>query len=75
MKVSKPTVVSEDNMSVVINSTNPGSTLQHKSMALSCHVVREHCYGDVVEARKIDSDKNMSDALKKDLIPRDSTIS
>ena len=37
MKVKKPTIIYEDNMSVVINCTNPGSTLQHKSMALSYH--------------------------------------
>ena len=67
MRVSTPTVVYEDNMSLVINITNPGSTLQHKSMTLSHHFVRERCYGDVVEVRKIASDKNFSDALTKGL--------
>ena len=67
MKVTKPAILYEDNMSVVINSTNPGSTLQHKSMALSYHFVREHCYGDVVEVRKIASENNTSDALTKGL--------
>ena len=53
MKVARQNIAHEDNMSVVIKSNNPGSTLQHKSMSLSCHFVREHCYVDVIEVRKI----------------------
>ena len=67
MKVTKPAITHEDNMSVVINITNPGSILQHKSIALSYHFVREHCYGDVVVVRKIASEDNVSDALTKGL--------
>ena len=67
MKLTKPIVAHEDNMSVVINSTNPGSTLQHESTSLSYHFIRERCYGNVVEVRKIASDKNTSDALTKGL--------
>ena len=67
MHVTKPTVMCEDNMSVVVNRENPGSKLSHKSMALSCHFVREHSYVDVVEIRKIGSNENISDTLTKRL--------
>ena len=40
IKVSKPTAVFVDNMSVVLNATNPGSTLNKKSVALSYHFFR-----------------------------------
>ena len=67
MKITKPTAMCEDNVSVVMNCTNPGSKLSHKSMDLSYHFVREHAYGDVVEIRKIGTNKNTSDALTKGL--------
>ena len=67
MKITKPTVIYEDNMSVVMNYTIPGSKLSYKSMALSYHFVREHAYGDVVEIRKIGTNKNISDAITKGL--------
>ena len=35
MRITKPTIVYEDNVAVVMNSTEPGSVLQHKSVALS----------------------------------------
>ena len=65
--MTKPTIICEDNMSVVLSSSNPRSTLQHKSMALSCHYVREHVSGEVVEIRKVGSDQNLSDTLTKGL--------
>ena len=69
MKVAKSTMTHEDIMSVVANCANAGSTLQHKSMVLSYHFVREHFYGDVVEIRKIGTNDNISDALTKGLDP------
>ena len=67
MKVTRPTITHEDNMSVVMNCTNPGSKLSHKSMALSHHFVREHSYGEVVEIRKVASNDNTSDVMTKGL--------
>jgi Reverse transcriptase (RNA-dependent DNA polymerase) len=42
IKVAKPTPIFVDNMGVVLNASNPGSTLNKKSVALSYHFVREH---------------------------------
>ena len=67
MKMTKPTVIFEDNMAVVLNSSNPGSTLQHKSIALSYHFCREHVSGGVVKVRHIRTDINLSDAMTKAL--------
>ena len=67
MFITKPTIIHKDNMVVVMNSTNPGSTLQHKSMALSYHYCREHIASGVVEIRHISSEKNLADGLTKEL--------
>ena len=67
MRVSRPTIICEDSMAAVVSSANPGSTLQHESMALSHRFVRESAHGDVVESRKIGSEESMSDALTKGL--------
>ena len=50
--VSKPTRVLIDNMAVILNSNNPGSTLNKKMVALAYHFVREHVANDVVEVKK-----------------------
>jgi hypothetical protein len=39
IKVGKPTPIFVDNMGVVLNASNPGSTLNKKSEALSYHFV------------------------------------
>ena len=65
--MTKPIIICEDNMLVVLSSSNPRSTLQHKSIASSCHHVREHVSGEVVEIRKVESDQNLLDALTKGL--------
>ena len=57
----------EENVSVVINCNNSGSTLQHKIIALSYHFVREILHSDVVQVRKIGIDNNVSNALTKGL--------
>jgi hypothetical protein len=58
IKVSKPTPIFVDNMGVVLNASNPGSTSNKKSVALSYHFVREHVANDVMEIRKIDTADN-----------------
>ena len=42
INVSKPKAVFMDNVSVVLNAENTGSTLNKKTVALSYHFVREH---------------------------------
>eukprot|EP00957_Ditylum_brightwellii_P134727 10271592-Ditylum_brightwellii.AAC.1 len=54
-KVSAPTPIFVDNMSIVLNASNPGSTLNQKTVALSYHFVREHVANDAIKIRKIDS--------------------
>ena len=67
-KVSAPTPIFVDNMSVVLNASNPGSTLNKKTVALSYHFVREHVANDVIEIRKIDSEDNFADPFTKPLV-------
>jgi Reverse transcriptase (RNA-dependent DNA polymerase) len=65
--ITKATPIFVDNMSVVLNASNPGSTLNKKSVALSYHFVREHMANSVVEIRKIDSTDNYADPFTKAL--------
>ena len=67
MRVTKPTIIYEDNISVVLSSSNPDSTLQHKSMALSYYFAREHVSGEVAEIQKVHVSQNIADALTKGL--------
>jgi hypothetical protein len=65
--VSKSTPISVDNMGVVHNATNLGSTLNKKSVALAYHYLREHVVCGVIEIRKIDSEDNFADPFTKAL--------
>ena len=56
-----------DNMGVVLNASNPGSTLNKKCVALSYHFVREHVANNVIEIRKIDLADNYADPFTKAL--------
>ena len=67
VKVTKPTRILVDNMAVIINSTNPGSTLNKKMVALAYHFVREQIANDVVEVKKIDSKDSYADPFTKSL--------
>ena len=67
IQVNKVTPIYVDNMGVVLNASNPGSTLNKKSVALSYHFVREHVANDVIEIRKIDSADNFADPFTKAL--------
>ena len=67
VKVEKPTPIYVDNMSVVLNASNPGSTLNKKAIALSYHYTREHMANNVIEIRKIESEQNYSDPMTKAL--------
>ena len=65
--VNKPTPIWVDNLGVVLNASNPGSTLNKKHIALAYHFVREHVANDVIEIRKIDSKDNYADPFTKAL--------
>ena len=52
---------------MVLNASNPGSTLNKKWIALAYHYVREHAANDVVSIRKIDSADNYADPFTKAL--------
>ena len=67
MRVAQPTTTYEDSMAVVLNSTQPGSNLNHKPMALSYYFCREHVAGGVVEVRHVNSKKKLFNALTKGL--------
>jgi hypothetical protein len=53
VKVTKSTPVFVDNMSVVLNASNPGSTHNKKSVALLYHFVREHVANSAIKIRKL----------------------
>ena len=55
MIVTKPTVIYEDSASVVMNSAEPASNLQHESMSLSYQFFREHAATGVTESRDVKS--------------------
>ena len=67
VQVTKPSRILVDNMAVILNSTNPGSTLNKKMVALTYHFVREHAANNVVDIKKIDSKDNYADPFTKSL--------
>ena len=71
IKVSKHTPIYVENMSVLLNTTNTGSTPNKKIMALSYHFVREYVAKNVVEVRKIHTIDNFSDPFTKTLVIND----
>ena len=54
-------------MSVVLNMTNPGSTLNKKTVALRYYFVMEHIANNVEEVRKINTSDNFADPFTKPL--------
>ena len=67
VRINQATNLWVDNMSVVLNATNPGSSLNKKAIALAYHFVREHQANDVVSIRKIDGTENYADPWTKSL--------
>lgn len=67
IRVTKPTDIYVDNMAVIINSTNPGISLNKKMVALAYHFVREHIANGVIHVKKIDGKDNYADAFTKSL--------
>ena len=71
INLSKTISIFVENMSVELNSTNPGSTLNNKHVALSCYFDREHVENNVVDVMKIHTGKNFADPLTKHLLRND----
>ena len=67
IKISKPTKIFVDNMSVVINAANPASSLNKKAVALAYHFVRQHQAAGVIDIHHIRSEDNYADCLTKPL--------
>ena len=67
VKVTKPTTICCDNKAVVTNTTEAGSTLKKKYLALSYHFCREHFAANVVDIRWIEGKHNIADAMTKAL--------
>ena len=67
LKVSRKTRIFVDNKSVLLNVTNPASTLNKKALASAHHFVRDHQSGEVINAQKISSEDNHADCLTKAL--------
>ena len=67
VSVTKPTAIHADNMSVLRNTTNPGSILQKKYIELAHHFCRDQYSANVVDVRKTNKKSNLSDALTKSL--------
>ena len=65
VKVTKPTPIFVDNLGVVVNATDPSSSLNKKAVALAYHFVREHQAGNVVSVHKIHTNHNYADPLTK----------
>ena len=65
VRVTRPTDIMVDNMSVVLNASNPGSTLNKKHIALSYPFVQEHLENDVIRVLKIGSSDNYADPFTK----------
>ena len=64
----KPTPIFVENTSVVLNATNPGSTLNNRTVVLR---VREHVANNVVEVRKIQTIDHFAEPLTKPLVSND----
>eukprot|EP00957_Ditylum_brightwellii_P068741 5217901-Ditylum_brightwellii.AAC.1 len=54
-------------MGIILNTTNPGSTLNKKTVALAYHFVWEHVANGVVGIRKIATEDNFADPFTKAL--------
>ena len=55
MNDKNPSPIFLDNPSMVLNSNNPGISLNNKTVALSYHFVRKNVANDVVEVHNIDT--------------------
>lgn len=67
--IETPSVMYGDNMSVVLSTTFPSSTLKKKHLAIAWHRVREAVAAGIVTFVYVPSVENISDCLTKSLSP------
>ena len=67
VRVDQPTKVFCDNMSVVLNSSKPESTLKRKHNQICFHRVREAVASKIIRVGYVDSKCNLADILTKNL--------
>ena len=67
VRLEKLTVLLGDNMSVVLNTTIPSSSLKKKHLACSYHRIREAIAGKYVKFGHINSEFNLADVNIKPL--------
>ena len=65
--LEETSVLVGDNMSVILNTTIPSSSLKKKNLACAYHRVREAIAGGIIDFGKIPSDLNMADMNTKPL--------
>ena len=63
--VTKATPMFVDNLGIMLNASNPASSLNKKAVASAYHFVRGHQAGKVIFIRKIDSEDNYADPFTK----------
>ena len=68
IKVYKPTPVFVENISVVLNATNTGITLNKKTVALRYHFLSGHVSNNVLEVRNTYTSTKIADPFNKLLV-------
>ncbi|MGH7955107.1 MAG: Ty1/Copia family ribonuclease HI, partial [Gloeomargaritales cyanobacterium] len=64
---TEPVTILGDNLSVIHNSTIPGSVLKKKHISIAYHKVRECVAAGIIEVSHITSKDNLADILTKSL--------
>ena len=67
IRVDEPAYIFGDNQSVLINTSNPASTLKKKSNAIAYHFVREGCSRDEWRTSYVNTHDNVADLFMKPL--------
>ncbi len=71
VKMEKETVLVGDNMSVVVSTTIPSSSIKKKHLSCAYHKVREAIAGSYVKFGHIESSQNLADVNTKPLGSQD----
>jgi hypothetical protein len=66
--ITGPTNVFCDNNAVILNVSNPESTLTRKHNAINYHIIREAVAAKIIRIGKEDTDTNIADIFTK-LLP------
>ena len=72
--LDQPTYIYADNKSVLVNSSNPESTLKKKSNSIAFHFVREGTARDEWRQTYINTHENPADLMTKCLAPGEKRV-